>query len=1278
MKFLCCGSLGDQTDGNDQPSRPTHLPNKVPQVEDVNTGINTAKPAIPPTTDEGVSPIEEKPDKLTNFDKPDNGKPDNGKPDLWKEAFDSLDKDRQDLISQAQTGSTTDAINGVIEHTRKEYTEWQKNGLKVKRKGGDDIDVRAVSEKILNCALQAKDMISNIAAFDPTGKGKLSSSISLSVGDDNGEKWYSLFINLASAAWTVVSFGLTMVSNHIERRDAMFASSEYLAETLAYYALVDTHYRVHNVEGGQNFDRALVRVYTAVLDYTAEVNKVKQESTIGRVARSLKSLADQYLVELKATIEEQQIGAEKWADFVNTIRDRERAREILNDVDQTLALAKDTHPKVLSDEERRIMAWVSDYPISTAQKRTQGYRTPNTGTWLLESQEYNHWKSSPGSVLWLPGVVGCGKSVLCSTVIADIDKLCEEDSSKSIGYWYFEFTPDKPHDVESMMRCLIRQLCRSPLPPSITKCWEQHGMKGTEPSREGITTMLHDVVSSIPSDVFVIIDALDECPAADKERHHLLSLLLNLVERHGSNIHILATSRPEQDIQAAMREFPWIDLQQRLAKDVETFVRAAMEDEYLQEADEDIKSSIVDALLNTGERRFRWAALQIIRFKECATNDDIRDALRTIPENLEETYQRILDNIKKNKKQSLARQMLMLLAFAAGPLDLKTIAFSAGLRLPNYVLDICTLSLLSVSDGVVRLAHFSVKEFLVVEKHADDGNGCRFSEIAAREMLATKTVDLLLEQTTELTGATTVNKPFLVYAAKYWSTHIKALGDISLWPAGLLDKVDRLFTEPTVYFNWLRIAESAENPKDYQWNKSLEECRPPIFDATDLSLVRTVDILVDQGADPLQGFGSLKCPFMKAVETGRLELVDLLLKKNLPIDTKMAKHIMWWISVPGGTQAHETSKSLVRVILDTMRKLGLLRDPSQSSEKNIPENFIRGALFNQTAGLEILGQLLDWRDMDLVSFTLPSDAVRLATCFAGDLDKMLDLLFGRCEDEIQWPSTMFTRDGEYPMDFTKLAALVRRRPANLTMHDTLCYAMAAYFEPKDMEFVLQARPDIRVTGRVLEGAARNAWGPGVFQLLWSRQEQCMSITEDILVSAARNISSKDNLEFLIDELENGTRLSDKVIEQVIENDPIGLSMMKMLWGAPNITFEISARMIEIAASRLNAPLEMLELFMNNSMSEVPVTEGMVSAAAGNVRHASSLITYLSQMQEQLIPITENVLISAMESDLSIMETLMEKSREVPITNKAFLEACSNPPCYPYFWTSAGTVPQLIR
>ncbi|KAL4912624.1 hypothetical protein BDW62DRAFT_206335 [Aspergillus aurantiobrunneus] len=1196
---LCC-SQGDKDDGNRRPPVPRHVPNSDNSAGKPQTTHTTA----PIPLSESASTTKEKPP---------------GRPDLWKKAYESLSEDRRDLVSLGSTGSSTDAINGVIEQTGERYREWKKGGLR------SDAAMETIS----------MDLIATVAALDPTGK--------------------------ASAAWTVVSLGLTMVNNDIERRDAVFAASEYLAEKLAYYSLVDAHYRDQKVEGGQNFDRALVRVYTAILEYTAEVKKVQKENRAVRMAKSIRALADQPLTQLKTTIEEQSLVAEKWADFTNNMRIRELAQNTLAQVDESVGMIKKLYSKALNDEERKIMNWVSTISYSNAQIDTQKHRTPDTGNWLLESKEYKHWKSSPGSILWLRGVVGCGKSVLCSTVIRDIEKLCEEDESKSLGYWYFQFNDDKTQSVDNMLRSLIQQLCRSPLDKSVTKAWEKHSRKNSQPNQESLLAMLGSIVTSMPSDVFVVFDALDECPQTSSqwERQDLLSILVDLATKHKENLHILATSRPEQDITAAMGRFPSVNLEERMAKDVEIFVQARLA-ERLSDLTRATKSLVIDALLNNRERRFRWTDLQLKRLEGCPTDKRIREALRTIPKDLADTYKAILDGIDEEDRP-MAREMLMLLAFPAGALDLKTVASFAGLRSPSYVLKICTTSLLSIlDDWMVKLAHFSVKEYLVISKEADGGDGCQFSQTAAQEHLARKMVDCLLAQTEKLGKEDAISNAFLVYAAINWPAHIAALGDISLWPEDLPEKVDRLFTEPTVYFNWIRISEHDARRDENQWGRLPEECKPPIYRASELSLLRTVDLLINEGADPLQSFRRLQCPLREAVEDGRLAVADLMMKKNLRISEEMTKTILGVISLRGGNEASEASKSELAAVMKTMRDRGILRDTSQGPGEVVADQYICCAVKNYNVGPLLMSQLLDWRDAGLVSFSIPKDIIKILTTSLmspRNMLNLLDLFLERCDDEVHIPPTLFSRVQELPIWIDVVVPLARRRPAELTMSDVLVDRMAGGLDYKDMQFMLQIYPEMRVTESVLVKAAANQNGAGVFQLFWDRRVPGTSITEDILASAGTS-DGGEVLQFLINELGPGTRLSDGVMEQVIHNAN-GISLVRMIWGGGMATFDVSERLIEAAISRYKAPLEMLQLLINNTVSEIAVTEAMVCAAAENRSHASSLITYLSHLQDDPIPVTEDALVLLMKGDRDTVEMLLDTFLDLPITDRVFLEACSH-------------------
>lgn len=120
-------------------------------------------------------------------------------PDHWQIAYNKLDESERRLLSSVQfaapsSGSEDNEARGasrtegildqVVQTTREQYEEYQKGGLVIKRPGTEDISIREVSQKILSCTLSFKDVITNIAAFDPTGH--------------------------ASSAWAVVSLGLTV------------------------------------------------------------------------------------------------------------------------------------------------------------------------------------------------------------------------------------------------------------------------------------------------------------------------------------------------------------------------------------------------------------------------------------------------------------------------------------------------------------------------------------------------------------------------------------------------------------------------------------------------------------------------------------------------------------------------------------------------------------------------------------------------------------------------------------------------------------------------------------------------------------------------------------------------------------------------------------------------------------------------------------------------------------------------------------------------------------
>src|ERR1700737_3999508 len=110
----------------------------------------------------------------------------------------------------------------------------------------------------------------------------------------------------------------------------------------------------------------------------------------------------------------------------------------------------------------------------------------------------------------------------------------------------------------------------------------------------------------------------------------------------------------------------------------------------------------------------------------CLTRDKLRKQLKSLPKTLDDTYARILDSIDKEDNGKDAFKVLQWLAYSAQPLRIEEIVeviaidikdnhlFDPENRLPDPqdILTICS-SMVTITDSELRLAHFSVKEYLV-------------------------------------------------------------------------------------------------------------------------------------------------------------------------------------------------------------------------------------------------------------------------------------------------------------------------------------------------------------------------------------------------------------------------------------------------------------------------------------------------------------------------------------------------------------------------------------
>lgn len=99
-----------------------------------------------------------------------------------------------------------------------------------------------------------------------------------------------------------------IAKNHAELRDALFDSSNYLADLLARCASIEEQFYRASGPAVRNADkeRSIIRVYVAILQYSAEVRRVQQFGKGKDIVESITAVSSQRLAQLKTLVKEEE------------------------------------------------------------------------------------------------------------------------------------------------------------------------------------------------------------------------------------------------------------------------------------------------------------------------------------------------------------------------------------------------------------------------------------------------------------------------------------------------------------------------------------------------------------------------------------------------------------------------------------------------------------------------------------------------------------------------------------------------------------------------------------------------------------------------------------------------------------------------------------------------------------------------------------------------------------------------------------------------------------
>lgn len=279
---------------------------------------------------------------------------------------------------------------------------------------------------------------------------------------------------------------------------------------------------------------------------------------------------------------------------------------------------------------------------------------------MFQTPEWDSWINFRNRALWLNGIPGAGKTVLASHIIEAIRDMCKS-AKRQICSYYYCYHGHNQDEAEPFLRSLVGELLAEQPGDQISEAAWNLFQRKTSLSEELLLDLLEQLLPSMER-VFVAIDALDE----SQNRDHLLSLLKTIAtEERFSKIQLFTSSRQYEDIRSNMCQVsqslsmsnPFVEA------DIRVFVAARVKAEpKFRNWPQCLRNEVLETLTVGAKGMFRWAACQLDILRRLHRQSKIREAIKTLPETLDETYERIFSYITKEERE-LFRHALHMVCF---------------------------------------------------------------------------------------------------------------------------------------------------------------------------------------------------------------------------------------------------------------------------------------------------------------------------------------------------------------------------------------------------------------------------------------------------------------------------------------------------------------------------------------------------------------------------------------------------------------------------------------
>ena len=376
--------------------------------------------------------------------------------------------------------------------------------------------------------------------------------------------------------------------------------------------------------------------------------------------------------------------------------------------------------------------WLKPSDVKHVHLHQAQARLNGTCEWITSNVVFENWVNPESlttrdRLLVISGRHGSGKSILASSIVARLEKAQQHPL-----FFAFSSSDGDRQTSENLIRTLLGQLLhQSDKKESVDTV---HRLRlGGQPSVSELWDVFERIIPLLAKPLYCVIDGVDECIDYS---HTLFTKIIQILEKC-QNLRILLLGRSHV-IQAhsGICDFTLIEITPAiLNQDIEAFINNEISKSNILSLPE-FQETVYKSLKGKSDGMFLWVRLMVDDLRKSSSKSELGQRLQDLPHGLEEAYQLLFFRLSQkldNFEQRLAQNLLAFTIISCHPLTFTEFQYAYALHcrsldtvaqpLEKYlllqplqrVLDI-TEGLIYMADGVLRLSHSSVRDFLVRPK----------------------------------------------------------------------------------------------------------------------------------------------------------------------------------------------------------------------------------------------------------------------------------------------------------------------------------------------------------------------------------------------------------------------------------------------------------------------------------------------------------------------------------------------------------------------------------